>query len=56
MATGVVDSPGKIGSFIPCLDEVIAEGMVVREKVEVPVYRHGAMQVTQINSGDYGRK
>ncbi len=44
MITGVVDSPEKVGAFIPLLGEVIAEGLVVRENVEVPVYRHNAKQ------------
>lgn len=42
MITEIVDSPDKIAEFIPYLDGVIAEGMVVREKVEVLVYRHNA--------------
>ena len=42
MVTEFVDEPDRIAEFIPYLDGVIAEGMVVREKVEVLVYRHNA--------------
>lgn len=42
MVTQIVDDPAKIEAFIPYLDGVIAEGLVVREKVEVLVYRHNA--------------
>lgn len=34
--------PGQDGRPLPYLDGVIAEGLVVREKVEVLVYRHNA--------------
>jgi len=42
--TEIVDEPAQIADFIPYLDTAIAEGLVVREKVEAPVYRHIAKQ------------
>ena len=42
VVTEIVDDPDKIEAFIPYLEGIIAEGMVVREKVEVLVYRHNA--------------
>ena len=35
----VVDAEEKINAFLPLLDEMIAEGMVTVEKVEVVAYR-----------------
>ncbi len=42
MVTEIVDAPDRIETFIPYLDTIIAEGLVVREKVEVLVYRHNS--------------
>ena len=36
----IVDEPGKIEAFIPFLDEVVREGLITRERVEVIKYRH----------------
>ncbi|BBD07501.1 DUF190 domain-containing protein [Desulfovibrio ferrophilus] len=38
--TEIVDEPSKIDDFLPLLDEMIGEGLVVREQVQVLVYRH----------------
>lgn len=37
----IVDSPERIGEFIPIIDEVIGEGLVTQERVEVQFYRGG---------------
>jgi len=37
----IVDRTDRIGAFLPVLDEMMAEGLVTREKAEVIVYRHG---------------
>lgn len=34
----IVDTPEKIDAFLPVLDELVAEGLVVREAVEVVKY------------------
>lgn len=34
----IVDSPEKIAEFIPCLDEVMKEGIVTTEKVNARFY------------------
>ncbi|MCM0755823.1 DUF190 domain-containing protein [Desulfovibrio aminophilus] len=36
----IVDTPGKIESFLPFLDGVIKEGLVTLEGVQVMFYRH----------------
>jgi PII-like signaling protein len=36
----IVDEPAKIEAFIPFLDEVVTEGLITREKVNVIKYRH----------------
>ncbi len=36
----IVDEPGKIEAFIPFLDEVVREGLITRERVDVIKYRH----------------
>ena len=36
----IVDTPEKIESFLPILDEMITEGLVTVEQVKVLTYRH----------------
>jgi PII-like signaling protein len=36
----IVDEPEKIETFIPFLDEVVKEGLITRERVNVIKYRH----------------
>lgn len=38
----IVDTEAKIRAFIPVLDELVAEGMITMESVEVLRYRAGA--------------
>jgi len=38
--TEIVDEPAKIDALLPLLDGMIGEGLVVREQVQVLVYRH----------------
>jgi len=40
MVVEIVDEPGKIEAFIPFLDEVVTEGLITLEKVNVIKYRH----------------
>ncbi|NJB66603.1 hypothetical protein GGQ74_000243 [Desulfobaculum xiamenense] len=40
VVTEIVDAPERIEAFLPRLDAMIQEGLVVREKVQVLVYRH----------------
>lgn len=40
MVIEIVDEEDKINAFLPDLDEMISEGLVTLEKVEVIVYRH----------------
>jgi len=40
MITEIVDASDKIDAFLPKLDGLIKEGMVVREDVRVLLYRH----------------
>ncbi len=42
MVIEIVDEEEKINAFLPDLDEMIGEGLVTMEKVEVLVYRHNA--------------
>jgi len=42
MVIEIVDTEEKINAFLPDLDEMIGEGLVTMEKVEVIVYRHNA--------------
>ncbi len=42
MVIEIVDSPDKIADFIPILDEMIPEGLVTLEKVNVIMYRSDA--------------
>jgi PII-like signaling protein len=37
----IVDSEEKIGQFIPCLDEMVQEGLITLEKAQVIMYRAG---------------
>lgn len=38
--TEIIDASEKIDAFLPKLDEMITEGLVVREPVRVIAYRH----------------
>jgi PII-like signaling protein len=38
----IVDSLEKINSFLPVIDEMVQEGLVTLEKVQVLLYRHNA--------------
>jgi hypothetical protein len=40
MVVEIVDTPERIATFLPDLDEMIGEGLVTLEKVQVIVYRH----------------
>ena len=40
MVVEIVDEADKIDGFMPFLDEVLEEGLVTQEKVEVVHYRH----------------
>jgi uncharacterized protein len=42
MVVEIVDTPERIQAFLPDLDEMIGEGLVTLEKVQVIVYRHNA--------------
>jgi len=42
MIIEIVDEPEKIKAFLPVLDEMVTEGLVTLEKVEVVHYRAGA--------------
>lgn len=35
----LVDTDEKVGGFMPAVDEMVAEGLVTREKVDVVAYR-----------------
>jgi uncharacterized protein len=35
----IVDAPERIEAFLPQLDELITEGLIVREQIEIVVYR-----------------
>ena len=41
MVIEIVDEPERITAFVGELDEIIGEGLVTLEKVEVILYRHG---------------
>jgi PII-like signaling protein len=41
MVVEIIDTPERIASFLPFLDEVIQEGLVTLERVRVVVYRTG---------------
>jgi PII-like signaling protein len=41
MVIEIVDEPERINAFVTELDEIIGEGLVTLEKVEVILYRHG---------------
>jgi len=36
----IVDSPQKIASFLPTIDEMVQEGLVTLERVQIILYRH----------------
>jgi PII-like signaling protein len=36
----IVDNPEKIASFLPIIDEMVQEGLVTLERVQVILYRH----------------
>ena len=38
----IVDSAEKISSFLPVIDEMVQEGLVTLERVNVILYRHNA--------------
>ena len=38
----IVDDPDRIHSFLPRLDEMVTEGLVTMEKVEIVWYRSGS--------------
>ena len=40
MVIEIVDEPERINAFVAELDEIIGEGLVTLEKVEVILYRH----------------
>lgn len=40
----IVDAEENIEAFMPCLDEIIDEGLITREKVKVIAYRHNAAE------------
>ena len=40
MVVEIVDTPAKIESFLPKLDEMMQEGLVTLEKARVIIYRH----------------
>ena len=40
MVVEIVDTPAKIESFLPTLDEMMQEGLVTLEKARVIIYRH----------------
>jgi PII-like signaling protein len=40
----IVDSPEKIASFMPIIDEMVQEGLVTLEPIQVVLYRHTAGQ------------
>ena len=42
MVVEIVDTPERIAAFLPDLDNMIEDGMVTLEKVQVLVYRHQA--------------
>jgi hypothetical protein len=42
----IVDQPDRIASFLPTLDEMVTEGLVTLEKVNVLIYRHNAGSAT----------
>ena len=42
MVIEIVDKPERIQAFLPTLDEMVTEGMVTLEKVNVLIYRHNA--------------
>jgi PII-like signaling protein len=39
----IVDSQEKIASFLPVIDEMIQEGLVTLERVQVILYRHNTL-------------
>ena len=44
MVIEIVDQPEKIQAFLPTIDQMVTEGMVTLEKVNVLIYRHNASQ------------
>ncbi|MBU1247187.1 MAG: DUF190 domain-containing protein, partial [Proteobacteria bacterium] len=41
----IVDEASKIDAFVPILDELIKEGLVTKEPVEVIFYRHSSCDI-----------
>ncbi len=42
IAIEIVDREERIAAFLPRLDEMVDEGLVTLERVQVMIYRHGA--------------
>jgi uncharacterized protein len=42
MIVEIVDKPEQIAKFLPTLDQMVTEGLVTLEKVNVLIYRHNA--------------
>ena len=42
MLVEIVDKPERIQAFLPTLDQMVTEGLVTLEKVNVLIYRHNA--------------
>ena len=41
VAVIIVDTPDRIDAFVPALDELVADGLVIRDEVHVMTYRGG---------------
>jgi PII-like signaling protein len=39
----IVDSPERIASFLPTIDEMVQEGLVTLEKAQIILYRHNTV-------------
>jgi len=37
----IVDAPERVDAFLPQLDEIVTEGLVIRDEVAVTIYRQG---------------
>jgi len=49
MVIEIVDKPEQIQAFLPTLDQMVTEGMVTLEKVNVLIYRHNAAEPPHAN-------
>jgi uncharacterized protein len=45
MIIEIVDKPERIAAFLPKLDEMVSDGLVTLEKVNVLIYRHNGGKV-----------